>query len=333
MKKYLLPLCAATVALFTSAAYAEWDLVADFEQPSDLDKVIDRPNTEGSNARTEIVDGKLAAFPGVALEDTSNLFAGLELGTDLRADSLAVEGPITVYFQLIQPEVPDGQGGTRKAIVDAVFALTHQPPEQWTTVTYNSANAMARINFGDDQGLETRDGGSYVAQENNVLIAGEVYEIWMEVDFFFNEWQGYVRGGQWPERTLLLGTDGNEFLQFRQIPGFEEDGVTPQTVNHFFIALSRGNIEAEKGQDPTFFDNFYIDTSGVNTTAPVEVEEGETWAGYAVTDSGDAYTGDWMGWVHVGFKPWILNYNLDQWMYIDEDAVTEDGGWMYIFNF
>ena len=145
----------------SSLSFGEWTLVNDFNEPADLEGVSDQTNQEGSNARTELVDGKLAAYPGVALEATSNLFAGVDLGVDLRAASEAVEGPVSVYFQMIQPTVSDGAGGTRKAIVDTVFGLTHFDPEQWTTEAYNTYNAMGRINFGNDN-LEVRDDNTYV---------------------------------------------------------------------------------------------------------------------------------------------------------------------------
>lgn len=314
----------------SSLSFGDWTLVNDFNEPADLDGVSDRTNQEGSNARTELVDGKLAAFPGVALENTSNLFAGVNLGVDLRAASEAVQGPVTVYFQLIQPTVSDGAGGTRKAIVDTVWGLTHFDPDQWTTETYNSYNSMARINFGNDN-LEVRDAGSYVAS-GELLQADTVYELWIEVDFFFNEWVGYVKGGQWTERTKLMGTD-DEFLGFRKVPGFEVDGTTPQSVDYFLIALSRGNLAAEKGQDPTYFDNIYVDTTGVNATSPVEGGLGK-WGPFDIYDeAGNVDTGSWMGFVNIGFDPWIWSYSLNQYLYIDSNSITSSGSWVYVFNF
>ncbi|MEX0330323.1 MAG: hypothetical protein AB3N64_02765 [Puniceicoccaceae bacterium] len=333
MNKKTLILTLSLGVAVSSLSFGEWALVNDFNEAADLDSVMDQTNQEGSNARTELVDGKLAAFPGVALENTSNLFAGVDLGVDLRAASEAAEGPITLYFQLIQPTVSDGAGGTRKAILDTVFGLTHFDPEQWTTETYNSYNAMGRINFGNDN-LEVRDGGSYVAS-GEILQADVVYELWLDVDFFFNEVQMYVKGGQWTERTMLLGTDGNEFLGFRKVPGFEVDGTTPQTVDYFLIALSRGNLAAEKGQDPTYFDNIYVDTTGVNATSPVGDGGGfGMWGPWEIIDeAGNVDTGAWMGFVNVAADPWIYSYSLDQWLYVDSNGISSSGSWVYVFNY
>ena len=285
----------------SSLTFGDWMLINDFNEPTDLDSVTDVINTEGSGAHTELIDGRLAAFPGLPGADTSasNLFAGINLGMDLRALSEAAEGPISVYLQIIQPTVSDGAGGTRKAIVDTVWGLTHFDPDKFTTEAYNAYNAMARINFGNDN-LEVRDDTKYVAS-GEILQADVVYELWIEVDFFFNEWVGYVKGGQWTERTQLIGTD-DEFLGFRKIPGFEEDAVTPQTVDYFLIALSAGAVNHSagvKGVDPTYFDNIYVDTTGVNATSPVETG-GNTWAGFPVSEAGDVDTGAWLGFINVG---------------------------------
>lgn len=59
----------------------------------------------------------------------------------------------------------------------------------------------------------------------------------------------------------------------------------------------------------------------------------ETWAGYPVLETGDANTGEWLGWVNVSAKPWILSYSLNQWTYIDESAVSDSGSWVYVSNF
>jgi hypothetical protein len=59
----------------------------------------------------------------------------------------------------------------------------------------------------------------------------------------------------------------------------------------------------------------------------------ETWAGYPVSETGDTNTGEWLGWINVSAEPWILSYSLNQWMYIDESAVSDSGSWAYVFNF
>lgn len=60
---------------------------------------------------------------------------------------------------------------------------------------------------------------------------------------------------------------------------------------------------------------------------------GATWAGYPVSEAGDVDTGSWMGYLNVGFGDYVWSYSLNQWLFIDEDGVTEGGSWVYAFNF
>lgn len=315
-------LLSAFVAIGT--AQAEWEVVSTFDDDSALDLITDNTNIEGSNARSEIVDGKWAVFPGELFEDNSNLYSMLDLGVDLKAASLGTEGPVTVYMEVIQPIVPDGQGGTRKAIVDTVWGISNVDSSEVLETRYNSYNAMQRINSGNDN-FEGRNGGGYWS--TGEIFQGDVtYKIWLVIDYNLNFYEAYVQGGQWTEQTRLDTEDGSGIWLFRVNPG-------DVPINNFQVSLSRGNSDdGEKGIDPTYFDNIALDTTGQNLSEP-PVEGGPTWAGYPVTEDGDANTGDWMGWVHVGFEPWILSYNLDQWMYIEEEAVSDDGSWIYIFNF
>ncbi len=92
-------LLSAFVAIGT--AQAEWEVVSTFDDDSALDLITDNTNIEGSNARSEIVDGKWAVFPGELFEDNSNLYSMLDLGVDLKAASLGTEGPVTVYMEVI----------------------------------------------------------------------------------------------------------------------------------------------------------------------------------------------------------------------------------------
>jgi hypothetical protein len=56
--------------------------------------------------------------------------------------------------------------------------------------------------------------------------------------------------------------------------------------------------------------------------------QSDFWAGYPVSDN-FVDTGDWLGWLYVGDAPWVFCYNLSDYLYIDEDAVSEAGGWVY----
>jgi hypothetical protein len=66
-KTLILTLASAAAAI---SAHAQWNIVSTFDDDSALDLITDNTNIEGSNARSEIIDGKWAAFPGDVFENT-----------------------------------------------------------------------------------------------------------------------------------------------------------------------------------------------------------------------------------------------------------------------
>lgn len=56
------------------------------------------------------------------------------------------------------------------------------------------------------------------------------------------------------------------------------------------------------------------------------------WAGYPVTPGGYVDTGDFMGWLYVGYAPWIYSVSLDGYAYIREAEVTDSGAWVYVLK-
>lgn len=65
------------------------------------------------------------------------------------------------------------------------------------------------------------------------------------------------------------------------------------------------------------------------TASDVVVTE---WAGYPVSEAGDVNTDPWMGFLNVTLEPYVWSYSLNQWTYIEESIVTEDGSWTYFLN-
>jgi len=323
MNKQILTL--AATSLFTaSLASAEWTIANTFDDNSALAAVTDVERIEGSNARSEIVNGQLAVFPGNVFETNNNLFTYINLGTDIRADALTGDGIVTVYLEVTQPMVDDGAGGMRKAIVDTVWGISNiQPDDADNNTSYNNFNAMQRINVGNDN-FEGRNGGSYEAIEP--FQADVTYKIWLVIDYFFNSYQAYVEGGQWTTQTQIPSSSGNDW-------GFRVNPDDTNMVNHFLIALSRGNtVDGEKGVDPTYFDNIAYDTTGLNLTTPAvgATGPGALSAFPAVGD--DVNTGSWMGWVYAANYPNVYIYSLDSWAFINEGTASSSGAWFYIFR-
>ncbi|MGC9450788.1 MAG: tetrathionate reductase family octaheme c-type cytochrome [Oceanipulchritudo sp.] len=56
------------------------------------------------------------------------------------------------------------------------------------------------------------------------------------------------------------------------------------------------------------------------------------WGGYPIMEGDFVDTGDWMGILYVGEKPWIYSFTLSKYIYIEESAVSMDGGWAYFLK-
>lgn len=72
----------------------------------------------------------------------------------------------------------------------------------------------------------------------------------------------------------------------------------------------------------------------VELSVPVQImSSNPTWAGYPVVDN-YADTGDFLGWVETSFSDlgWIYFLNLNKYVYVQEEWVSQTGTWMYIPN-
>jgi hypothetical protein len=237
--------------------------------------------------------------------------------------SQASGGAVTVYLEVSQPTVPDGQGGTRKAIVDTVWGLSNIDSDVVLETRYNSYNVMQRVNVGTDN-FEGRNGGGYWSTEEKFQ-ADVSYKIWLVIDYNLNFYEAYVQGGQWATQTKLDTEDGSGIWLFRVNPAPED------TVDKFQVSLSRGNTEdGEKGLDPTYFDNIaYFDGTELSEP-PIGGGETRMWNGFEVDASGfvDTGVGGWLnGFVFVGEAEdngWVYVYSLSKYVYVTP------AGWVYM---
>lgn len=55
------------------------------------------------------------------------------------------------------------------------------------------------------------------------------------------------------------------------------------------------------------------------------------WAGYLIESDGrTVITGDFIGIIDIANQPWVYVYDLQDWIYLPESHVTQQGGWTYI---
>ena len=79
-------------------------------------------------------------------------------------------------------------------------------------------------------------------------------------------------------------------------------------------------------------DNVAVDTSGMNLNAPEAPTLG-TWGPWDIADAkGNVDTGSWLGWLNVVHKPFVWSYDLESYLYIEEDNIDSDGSWSYFFK-
>lgn len=300
-------LLTASVSLF-----ADWSVEYTFDSDTLPEEVFQAVNREGSTEFADVLNGMLRVNHGDLLEQTSNLWVMLPLSADLKAASEAVGGPVTVYFEMMQPSI-DGQ----KAIVDVAWGLSNIDPDTILEDRYNSFNAMLRIDSGD-LNFELRDGGGYT--EVTQLTADTVYSVWMVVDYTLNFMEVFLQGGQYTDQTSV------GLVAFRANPD------VGQTVDYFTLGLSSGNsVDGAKGVDYMLYDTLAIDTTGENLSTPTP-GPAALWAGFSVDANGWVNTGDWLGYVNVDKAPWIYSDDLDNWMYIEEANVSSSGGWVFVVN-
>ena len=56
----------------------------------------------------------------------------------------------------------------------------------------------------------------------------------------------------------------------------------------------------------------------------------DRWAGYEIDSNGWVNTGEWMGMLNVIHAPWIYSQLRQDWLFIEESFVSEDGTWIFI---
>jgi beta-glucanase (GH16 family) len=97
--------------------------------------------------------------------------------------------------------------------------------------------------------------------------------------------------------------------------------------------MTIGNLVLPEGRSNLILST---DVGNFNLAAfTFERVEGSTWKGWPVTETGDVFTGDWLGWINVDGDPWLYSYKLQNWMYpalADEPVFTDSSQWFFILR-
>lgn len=57
-----------------------------------------------------------------------------------------------------------------------------------------------------------------------------------------------------------------------------------------------------------------------------------TWAGYEIDLTGWADTNGFLGWLYVDKAPWNWSAAMNQWLYMPEESLSNEGSWFYVLK-
>lgn len=231
LRKTIPALLFITASPFSLASFT---LVDDFDSYS-VDTAIDNQGAWDSSSAVASEAGVVADPAGgsnsVLLTNTTSL----NLFNDSGAISVANNTTATLYtrFRFEGTETPN-----------IAFGLSDLP----SPGGFSAFESALLIN---GTSLEARDGNSYEAL--TTLQGDTWYEMWSVIDNSTDSTEYYIRGGTFTKQTQL--SSGADAIDFRN--------GTPNSLITFYVRNSGSQVGT------VYFDDIYIDTTGINLTAPV----------------------------------------------------------------
>lgn len=358
MKKYLLP---ATCLIGTAAmASAEWTKVADFE---DYNQTTDEAEFIAQGwifqdwdyyGYPECVDGTkdctgYRAVVAAPFGGSGNVFeirAGDPTVNEpvnsrsITAFPLPVEIPVNgtaTFYQKVAFERPEAAHHWGLTVVAEPVNGPDEPHHG-----YGDLGTSTATDFFGNQLPRVHQGGWVGATEDldGVMVPEIWYEFWYHISnndqsLGSGVFELYIRGGVYEEITHLPNYTLPQDLIDAGVTVWQFRNRVEEPITRWLNVTNTGNpAERYNGVGAMYIDDMYIALDEFT----LEVPDGgtvnpDTWAGYPVLESGDCDTGSLLGWVNVNYKPYIFSYSLNQWMYIDESAVSSSGAWAYVFSF
>ena len=214
------------------------------------------------------------------------------------------------------PIIPEGGVGTvyqRFAFsnpeIDVVFGLTDRP----AVVDWGDYETGLRIYFALNQ-LEARRGSRYESIGDDLLQLDTWYEVWTVIDNDADTYAVYIRGGSnYPKRVLLA--DG---IAFRN--------GTASSLTGFALSYNARYCEGS-----FFFDDLYVDPTGVNLTRPAEVRQPRysPWSDFPSRLPARMIKPTPVGDIFDQIYPWVLHLGLNDWLYVPEGGQADAGTWAW----
>lgn len=306
----------AAIGLNSLAAYADWTLVTDFTDMSvdDLNRYVQNPGF-----------GSFYLLPGLDPTDEANfaLYADSE-ERGVRCNELAVAIPLetpinvgsvaTLKFDiyLYGTSLDLGVGLSPIAIeINPENGLMLRP------MPFNDFEPQMRLNVP----LDVRDGSAF-RQTTVEPPVGEWFTLYMVVDHGNQTTQGYLRreDGTFSLLEIIMPDettkDNWSFRIGRQEP-----------LISLFLTVTNSCARGYNLGDIWLIDNIYLDSSGKNLDGAPSGDD--SWAGFALTETGWANTEGFLGWVSP-FGDWVYVQNLGKYVYLPEASVIASGAWIFV---
>lgn len=170
------------------------------------------------------------------------------------------------------------------------------------------------------------------------------------------EWEEFTQGqGTGPNGGFggLINVEITGFTGSNSFTAWDSESITPD--GNFGLLPTTTSVTIPAGtlaENVTYIVNIFfarID-SAVESTSPegalvatitgYEVEfniyqedaspQPTTWAGYAIDPAGWVNTAPWLQYLNVNHAPWIWSDSLKSWLYVDDNGVSSNGGWVYV---
>lgn len=144
--------------------------------------------------------------------------------------------------------------------------------------------------------------------------------------------------GNWYVSTASYGTTSNTWNSFSVNPQTDTDWdqlefniTSQQMIRGASSSLPSGGALQSVGlylESVPSADTVRLDS--VSIEAQAAVISYNSWGGIEPDPGGHINTGTWLGWIHVGYSPWLWSYSLNRWIYAPDPGPGFSGAWLFI---
>lgn len=329
---------AALALLLPLSASAEWKLIDDFE--NGMDKVVAADDSNPYYIMEIVDDPVVAGNHGITIDPNSygTLWGGVYASIALTADQIPpTVGTYTFYSRVLR----DGGASSEVVwgLVDVPVTIDEETGKALSPKAYADYEVCVALGaLGDTGDFRIRDGSAWTYTDEPTAL-DEWMEVWCVVTAVVDDadngivdtYKTYVRHPGEETAHLVpvpILSSGQPTGETKESASLRNGGDNPMTA--FTFATYAGDPAAPFLGDPWILDDIYL-TEGAVTTAPGETMVTPKWADWPLqSDTQWVNTGDFLGYLWVGNKPWIWSTSLNRYIWLRESDVQASGAWTYL---